>query len=239
MATPFVTGVAGLLAGKHSYLNAAELKQHILDTGMELPGLAGRTQSGKLVRADIPILDLDADGMDDDWEDRHNLDATSSGDANMDADSDGLTNLEEYVAGTDPNVSDSDADGLSDADEVQIYLTDPLSADTDGDTLSDFDEVVTYGTNPLLADTDDDGQSDDEELITPGMDPLVADTDGDGMDDGWELLNGLDPQDTTDANADADGDGLSNAEEFTASTSSRDLLLASILTMTALAILLS
>ena len=216
MATPFVTGVAGLLAGKHSYLNAAELKQHILDTGMELPGLAGRTQSGKLVRADIPILDLDADGMDDDWEDRHNLDATSSGDANMDADSDGLTNLEEYVAGTDPNVSDSDADGLSDADEVQIYLTDPLSADTDGDTLSDFDEVVTYGTNPLLADTDDDGQSDDEELITPGMDPLVADTDGDGMDDGWELLNGLDPQDTTDANADADGDGLSNAEEFTA-----------------------
>ena len=43
---------------------------------------------------------------------------------------------------------DSDADGLSDSDEISIYSTDPLNADTDGDGAGDGLEV-TYGSDPL------------------------------------------------------------------------------------------
>ena len=65
-----------------------------------------------------------------------------------DADGDGLTFAQETALGTDPRYSDTDADGLSDADEVNVYLTNPLLADSDGDGISDGDEIAA-GTNPL------------------------------------------------------------------------------------------
>ncbi|MFA5129714.1 MAG: hypothetical protein WC477_02200 [Patescibacteria group bacterium] len=65
---------------------------------------------------------------------------------------------------------DSDGDGLSDADEVQLG-TDPHSADTDGDGLSDGDEVHLWHTDPLKADTDGDGYSDGAE-VQNGYNPL-------------------------------------------------------------------
>ena len=43
---------------------------------------------------------------------------------------------------------DSDQDGLSDADEINIYGTNPLKSDTDGDGYLDGDEVKN-GYNPL------------------------------------------------------------------------------------------
>lgn len=66
-------------------------------------------------------------------------------DADEDIDKDGLTNAIEYTIGTNPIGMDTDLDGLSDGDEVNLYYTDPLKADTDGDGADDFWEV-TYGT---------------------------------------------------------------------------------------------
>lgn len=59
---------------------------------------------------------------------------------------------------------DSDGDGLSDADELQVYQTNPNLADTDGDGLNDGAEVNTHLTNPKLGDSDGDGFFDGYEV---------------------------------------------------------------------------
>jgi hypothetical protein len=88
------------------------------------------------------------DGIPDDWKIAHGLDPNDPYLAMEDPDHDGLTNLEEYQYGTDPNNPDTDGDGLSDGDEVHVYHTNPLLWDTDGDGISDGVEVRT-GSDPL------------------------------------------------------------------------------------------
>jgi len=59
----------------------------------------------------------------DTYENQHAfLDPLSSTDATQDQDSDGLTNLQEYQAGSDPIKKDTDRDGLSDKYEVDNNL---------------------------------------------------------------------------------------------------------------------
>jgi hypothetical protein len=64
-----------------------------------------------------------------------------------DADADGLTNTQEAAIGTDPYFADSDHDGISDADEVNVRYTNPLRSDSDGDGSNDNDELVA-GSDP-------------------------------------------------------------------------------------------
>lgn len=65
-----------------------------------------------------------------------------------DSDLDGLSNDEEKKAGTKSTEADTDADGLTDLDEVKTHKTDPLKEDTDGDGKLDGNEI-RRGTNPL------------------------------------------------------------------------------------------
>lgn len=51
-------------------------------------------------------VDVDNDGMPDEWEKRHGLSATNADDRNLDPDQDGYTNLEEFLNGTDPRKKD-------------------------------------------------------------------------------------------------------------------------------------
>ncbi len=91
-----------------------------------------------------------------------------------DSDSDGLTDSEELVLGTDPYDPDTDDDGLNDGTEVDMAAgtgcPDPLNPDSDGDTLSDGAEV-SLGTDPCNTDTDGDGVDDniDDRPTEPGV----------------------------------------------------------------------
>jgi hypothetical protein len=64
-----------------------------------------------------------------------------------DSDSDGLSDYEELLLGTNANKADSDGDGLSDFAEVRTHQSNPLTTDTDGDGYSDGIEVARDG-NP-------------------------------------------------------------------------------------------
>ncbi|MCA9187950.1 MAG: hypothetical protein R3E01_05885 [Pirellulaceae bacterium] len=50
-----------------------------------------------------PYSDSDGDGMPDDWETKHGLDANNASDASADLNGDGYTNIEEYINGRDPS----------------------------------------------------------------------------------------------------------------------------------------
>ncbi len=105
-----------------------------------------------------------------------------------DPDGDGLTNAEEFDRATNPQVADTDGDGLKDGVETNtgIYVdesdtgTDPVRADTDGDGLLDS---VENNSGTFV------------DLSRTGTSPFNPDTDGDGFPDGVEALLGSNPLD--------------------------------------------
>jgi subtilisin family serine protease len=153
------------------------------------------------------VADTDVDAMPDGWEIETGLDPLLD-DAAEDPDSDGFSNLFEYQlltnglyhVSTNPNLADTDADGLTDPQEVNVTFTNPTVADTDGDGMPDGWETEK-GLDPL-----DDGSTD----IDNGP---AGDQDGDGLLNYYEYLNGSDP-----SNVDTDADGYDDPTEFALGT---------------------
>ncbi len=109
---------------------------------LDLPQASGITS----IHSRPTQTDSDGDGMDDDWEIRYGLDPNNPSDAGQDPDADGfvndfyaneqgevlrvqpptsvgepgasLTNLEEYIWGTDPTNPDTDGDGYRDGEDL-------------------------------------------------------------------------------------------------------------------------
>jgi hypothetical protein len=156
--------------------------------------------------------------------------------APVDTDGDGLTDDQELVSGTNPNLVDTDSDGASDADEIALG-TDPLSANAGAPVESTAAEAESAAVGAVLGDAPASTAAGSTMLAgpyAPGMDTRVAcppdcdpaapappaagadadagaeDSDGDGLFDDYELSVGLNP-----LAADSDGDGLSDYEELT------------------------
>lgn len=85
-----------------------------------------------------------------------------------------------------PAEQDSDADVLTDLEEITIYGSNPHNADSDGDTLDDDIEISYWGSD-WNSDPDGDG------LINL-LDP---DSDNDGFEDGIEVTQHTDPASAT------------------------------------------
>jgi len=113
----------------------------------------------RIVRVNVfSFGDADGDGIPDEYETLNGLDPTDPIDAFEDQDNDGLSALEEFDAGTNPFVADTDEDGIKDGEELiegeDGFITSPLLADSDGDSLSDAVEIVVGSDPNDSADTD-------------------------------------------------------------------------------------
>jgi hypothetical protein len=145
-----------------------------------------------LTAYDCSLIDTDGDQIPDFWEKQHGLDYLDPNDADEDPDRDRLRNLNEYKYGTEPLIADSDKGGIGDGEEVLDRQTNPLKPeddfkDSDADGLSDQDEINKYGTKPGEKDSDGGGVSDGDEILKNSTNPLNSlddlDSDGDGLGD--------------------------------------------------------
>lgn len=94
-----------------------------------------------------PSNDFDNDGMPNDYEDLFGLNKFFN-DANLDLDSDGLTNIQEFNLGTIPNNADTDGDGIIDGldgDPLHPEESPPtvvITSPTDGGTLIEGQTIL-------------------------------------------------------------------------------------------------
>jgi len=177
-------------------------------------------------------LDSDSDGLPDGFEVWYGLNAsdnTSINGADGDADSDGLSNINEYYNNTNPLNSDSDGDGLLDYNELMLK-SNSLSNDTDNDGLDDFIEyqIKMDGSTINNSDSDGDGVKDGDENYETSygadncnftadcdkdgfINMLDWDSDNDGISDGIEFRNGTNR--IAPVSRDTDGDGILDKDE--------------------------
>ena len=100
-------------------------------------------------------LSSDGDALPDEWE--FERFGGLGRDGTGDADGDGLADLAEFRAGTDPLSADTDGDGLPDAWEVTKGLAPTDASDADSDPDADgMDNALEYalGTDPLAFELD-------------------------------------------------------------------------------------
>ena len=161
------------------FKNSIMVRLHCLDSDGD-----GVADSNDLFpRNDTESKDFDGDGigdnadLDDDNDgipDTADLKPYDPSNANEDTDGDGLTDLEEFKLGTDPNNDDEDADGMPDGWEHKHGLklgVNDAAEDPDLDGLSNLQEYQ-LGTHPNKADTDNDNVNDGDE-VTQGRNPTV------------------------------------------------------------------
>jgi len=87
-----------------------------------------------------PKIDNDGDLIDDSWESKYGLNPEDPNDVNEDPDNDTLSNIDEFQFGTNPRKNDTDSDGITDGDEINIYHTNATNPDTDGDGILDKED---------------------------------------------------------------------------------------------------
>jgi subtilisin family serine protease len=119
MATPHVAGAVAFAALNFPSETVAQRISRLLTHVTPVPALAGKVVTGGTLNL-LGIVDADSDGLPDWWETDHfgSLAAQAAGDG----DSDGVSNLEEWLAGSSP------AEGPS-VPRIDTVVADPSTQD--------------------------------------------------------------------------------------------------------------
>ena len=165
-------------------------------------------------------LDDDNDGYEDTIEIQEGSDPLDFLSIPLDDDRDGLSDVQEIEStGTDPEIYDSDEDGVSDridafpldpeynSDQDGDGIPDPIDPDDDNDGVPDKTDTFPYDPNESQ-DTDSDGIGDNAD----------TDDDNDGYSDIIEIIAGTNPKDDQDTPLDSDGDFICDIEEVSLGT---------------------
>ena len=219
-----LTGRAGQSGS--SWISGSAAERRGLNTNLRVYALSEK------ITVEIPP-DTDGDGLPDWWEEKYFGDPTAA-DPDEDVSGNGLTNMEEFLLGTDPTSPDTDGDGLLDADNITVSDSDARYNDfaalgiyfTDEGSERTFYGENHFGTDPLNADTDGDLLIDGPNMTVTSSDPRYeewADLGYIYTEEGpertfiGEITLGTDP-----LNPDSDFDGLTDGEEFLLGTDPLD-----------------
>ena len=213
-AAPTIAGAAALLLSEDSSLTVSQLASLLSSNAIDAGALGPDTNYGA-GRISVPLIDADSDGIRDGGDNcpidpnpsQSDVDGDLLGDVcDPDADNDGLLNIDEVIWGSDPLVSDTDTDGLTDGQEVNAYNTNPVNPDTDSDGVTDGDEVNVYGIDPNVSNLGDlgprgapNGQVNSGDLVVlmrlvlgsiqpTTLEQILADINTDGMLDVADIL---------------------------------------------------
>lgn len=107
-------GESFMASGRRVFCSKAECRAPI-PADVKICPVCGEKQPEK----EVVAYDTDGDGMPDEWEKRYKLNPNDPADAGADADGDDFTNLEEFLAKTDPTDPGSHPDYL---DSLRLVL---------------------------------------------------------------------------------------------------------------------
>ena len=136
LTNPDISGVMLFMGAAGSSIKITVLSGEHLQLELDIDGIPGYEVLRILLWSELALSsstdlkDTDNDGMHDSWELDNGFDPLNGADADQDADSDGFTNLKEYLAGTDPNDPSSTPPPEADLAITITDSLDPVSAFT-------------------------------------------------------------------------------------------------------------
>jgi hypothetical protein len=190
MAAPHVAGALALMRSVAPALDAAELKQALLDSVDQLPQLQALSVTGGRLNADAavqrardrsaalyPTADTDADTVPDTADN-----CPSAANATQtDADHDGVGS----ACDPTPNGPDDDADGVPDTNDNCRYAANADQLDSDADGSGDACDATPHGP-----DGDGDGVPNSTDNCPAVANAGQADADADGAGDACDATPG-------------------------------------------------